>query len=249
MLPATHPTPTDADPKRPRERTAARLLQFLTNRKLEERLASESGDTMRAKVHGAWFLRVQAALRRLLHRPDLVLTHDRDGFHLDLPDGRRMHLDELSRGHASAVAIWAEMMMRVEAARLRNDDPMLDPPGVVVIDGVESDLDVRLQRELLPALAELYPSLQLVVSTHSPLTAISLSDALVFDLAGRRGALGKDLKKSGMEGVVASMLGVSPPARRPSPSGRPPAGSIPPPPGRLPPRRTTRNGPGSWGED
>lgn len=257
VLPSLSTTPTDTDPKRPRERVGGRLSSLLTNRKAEERVARESGDIARAKVHEAWFLRVQSALRRLLHRPELTLAHDRDGFHLDLPDGRRMHLEELSRGHAAAIAIWAELTMRVEAARLRNQDPMLDPPGVAVIDALETNLDVRLQRELLPALAELHPGLQLVVATCSPLAAISLNDSIVFDLVGRRAVLGEELRRGGMEGVVASMLGVpNPRARsvRPPPPGSIPPPSAPvsrtaPPPGRLPPTapRRTREGHGPWG--
>jgi predicted ATPase len=255
IAPATHPTPTDTDPKRPRERVSARLVQLLVNRKTEETYARESGDAMRARVHEAWFLRVQAALRRLLHQPSLQLVHDRDGFHLDLPDGRRMHFDELSHGHASAVGIWAEIMMRVEAARLRSDDPMLEPAGVVIVDAVEIDLDVRLQRELLPGLAELYPRVQLVVATHSPLVAMSLDDALVFDLVTRRGRTSDEIRRGGLEALLISMIASersaaigamdappsSPPALRPSvssippprPVTGPPPRSVPPP---LPPR-------------
>jgi predicted ATPase len=232
--------PTDTDPKKPRERTGARLLQFLAARRMEHELAKKSNDELRAKVHEAWFLRVQSTLRRLLKQPELVLGHDRDGPHLALPDGRIMHLDQLSRGHASAIAIWAELMMRVEAARMRNDDPSLDPNGVVVIDGVEGDLEVRLQRELLPALASLYPGVQLIVSTHSPLVALSLDDAIVFDLGARRARMSEDVRNGGVEGLLLSMLAPEdaptvlspsrhPPPMKPARSSPPPRSSAPPP--------------------
>lgn len=227
VLPAAQPSPTDTDPRRPRDRAGQRLLQLLVNRKAEERLAAESGNPGLAQVHAAWFLRVQAALRRLLHAPALVLAHDRDGFHLDLPDGRRMHPGELSRGHAAAVAIWAEIMTRVEAARLRNEDPMLEPAGVVVIDAVETSLDVRLQRELLPALADLYPRVQLVVTTCSPLVALSLDDAIVFDVVTRRARESEEVRKRGVDALLLSMIG-SPPRAATRP---------PPPPPPAPPRR------------
>ncbi len=234
ILPAAQPSPTDTDPRRPRERAGQRLLQLLVNRKAEERLAAESGNPGLAQVHAAWFLRVQAALRRLLHAPALVLAHDRDGFHLDLPDGRRMHPGELSRGHAAAVAVWAEIMTRVEAARLRNEDPMLEPAGVVVIDAVETSLDVRLQRELLPALADLYPRIQLVITTCSPLAALSLDDAVVFDLITRRARESEEVRKRGVDALLLSMIGSAPraPTRPPPP---------PPPSAPLDAEATTPN--------
>jgi predicted ATPase len=245
IAPATHPTPTDTDPRRPRDRVRARLVQRLLNRKTEEVFARDSGDAVRARVHEAWFLRVQAALRRLLHQPHLSLVHDRDGFHLDLPDGRRMHFDELSHGHASAVGIWAEIMMRVEAARLRNDDPTLEPAGVVLVDAAETDLDVRLQRELLPGLAELYPRVQLVVATHSPLVAMSLDDAWVFDLVRRRARSSDEIRRRGLESLLIAMIASErsaaeapssvPPSAPPSPvSSMPPPRAAPPAPRSVP---------------
>lgn len=249
IAPVTN-APTDTDPKKPRERTGGRLSTFLAARKTEHELAKRSNDELRAKVHEAWFLRIQATLRRLLRQPELALGSDRDGLHLDLPDGRRMSLDQLSRGHASAIAIWAEVMMRVEAARMRADDPALEPHGVVVIDGAEGDLEVRLQRELLPALAELYPNVQLVISTHSPLVALSLDDAIVYDLGARRGRLSEEVRSGGVDGLLVSMLApedaptVLSPSRRPPPmppkSTRAPARTSRPPPAFTPPPHLTK---------
>jgi predicted ATPase len=239
--------PIDTDPKLPRVRAGGQLGSLLLSRKTEERLGRESGDRMRASVHEAWFVRVQSALRRLLHQRELTMRDDRDGMHLDLPDGRRMHFDELSRGHAAAVAIWAEIMMRVEAARLRNDDPALSPSGVVVIDGPEMELDVRLQRDLMPGLAELYPNVSLVLATHSPLVAMSLDDAIVFDLTRKRARRSEELRREGVDGLLGQMFGRvevprslmshPPPKVRtsPPPKSVPPPVHVSPPPKSVPP--------------
>lgn len=239
--PAPKPTPVDTDPRRPDVRMSPRLPQLLVNRKTEQSLARESGDPLRAKVHEAWLLRVQSALRKLLHQPELVLAFDAAGFHLDLPDGRRMHFDELSRGHASAVAMWAEVMLRVEAARLRSDDPGLEPAGVILVDAPEADLDARLQRELLPALAELFPRIQLVVATHSPLVAMSLDDAVVYDLGRRRGRPSHEVRRAGIEALLVSMLGLEESPTAPVASSPAKRSAVPPPPpgkskGASPPR-------------
>lgn len=227
---ARGPAPVDPAPKRPSVEEAPNLPHFLLQRAREATFARQSGDELRARVHEAWLLHVQRALRRLLQQPNLSVAADRDGFHLDLSDGRRMHLDELSRGHAAALAIWAEVLLRVEAARARADDPGLEPAGIVVIDSPEIDLDVRLQRELLPALTELYPRIQWVLATHSPLVVMSLDDAVVYDLARRRARSSFDIRRSGVDALLASMIG--------SRSSHAPATSVHPSaplPGRLPP--------------
>jgi hypothetical protein len=219
---STQASRVDTDPKQPRERVGGRLSLLLTNRRTELELAQKSNDEVLARAHLEWFARVEGTIRRLLHQPELVVAYDRDGLHLDLPDGRRMQLDQLSRGHASAIAMWAEVMMRVEAARLRTDDPTLEPAGVVLIDGAEEDLEVRLQREFLPTLAELFPRVQLVVTTHSPLVALSLDDAIVYDLGAARSRPSEDVRRGGFEGLLVSMLAAEAPPTVLSPSMAPP---------------------------
>jgi len=237
FLPAPRPTPLDTDPQPPEASVAERLGQLLVNRKTEQTLARESGDTFREKLHEAWFLRVRSALRKLLHLPEIRLAFDPGGVQLDLPDGRRVGFDGLSLGHATAVWLWAEVMMRVEASRLRSGDGALEPSGVVLVDHPETNLDPRLQRELLPALAELHPRVQWVVTTHSPLVAMSLDDATVFDLVRREATPSAELRRRGIEPLLLSMLGFADPPKTSVPSV--------PPPAALPPRsrRSTLEGP------
>ncbi|GAB5543648.1 MAG: hypothetical protein SangKO_034080 [Sandaracinaceae bacterium] len=244
FLAAPRPTPTDTDPKPPDAQVAPRLVQLLVNRKTEQTLARESADPLREQLHASWFLRVRSALRKLLHQPGIGLAFDAGGVQLDLPDGRRVGFGELSLGHATAVTLWAEVMIRVEAARLRNGDGALEPHGVVLIDHPEANLDPRLQRELLPALAELYPRVQWIVTTHSPLVAMSLDDATVFDLVRREATPSGELRKRGIEPLLLAMLGFADAAPSPSKS----APSVPPP-AALPPRRQTVEGPGPWKKD
>jgi predicted ATPase len=221
IAPAAQPTPTDTDPKPPRERAGGKLAQLLVNRRNEFLAVDRSGDKARSRAYESWFARVQGALARLLHQPELTLVYQRDAFVIHLSDGRRMHLDELSRGHAAAVAIWAELMMRVEAARLRNDDPALEPCGVAIVDAAEAGLDVRLQRELFPALAALYPRVQLVMATHSPLVALSLDDAIILDVVRGSARAVDEVRREGHEALLASMI--APVEPRPiSQSSRPP---------------------------
>ncbi|MCB9595370.1 MAG: hypothetical protein H6719_21805 [Sandaracinaceae bacterium] len=204
-------------------------------------------DPMEGRVHEAWLQSMQEMLRSLLGAPTARLSFHEGACALDLGDGRRPRFDELSRGHRTAIDLFAEVALRVEAARARPEKPALDPPGLVLVDGLERDLDARLQGTLLSLLEARYPNVQWVFTTHSPLTAVGLSDAVVIDVG--RGELRRTptLRAEGLDKLAARMAGApaaaSPPAR---PSAPPPLPrrSAPPPPAVLPARgrRTTTPG-------
>ncbi|MEZ4339527.1 MAG: AAA family ATPase [Sandaracinaceae bacterium] len=186
-----------------------------------------------------WLTSVRDALRTILGRPKLQLAFPDGVCALDLGDGRRPRIDELSRGHRTAIELFAELTLRVEAARRRAGDLGLEPPGLALIDGIERDLDPRLQRELLPLLARRVPNVQLVVTTSSPLAAIALDDAVVLDLGAHELRMTTTLRNEGLPQLVDRLVGAPPPA--------PVRKSSFPPPAQLPPR-TTRPG-GGFGDD
>lgn len=55
-----------------------------------------------------------------------------------------------------------------------------DPNIVVLIDEVENHLHATMQRSVLPDLLKAFPSVQFVVSTHSPLIVASVKDSNVY---------------------------------------------------------------------
>jgi hypothetical protein len=56
------------------------------------------------------------------------------------------------------------------------------PSFVVLIDEVENHLHPTMQRRLLPDLLDAFPTVQFIVSTHSPLIVTSVRDAAVYAL-------------------------------------------------------------------
>jgi len=183
------------------------------------------GDPMGTLRDEQWISTVQDVLRSVLGMPRAALAFADGVCAIDLGDGRRPRFDELSRGHRAAIDLFAELALRVEAARRRTGQPGLDPPGVALIDAVERDLDPRLQRRLLPLLAQRFPSVQWIVATHSPLVALALDGATVLDLGARELRLTPTLRKEGLERLVERMVGAAAPA--------PPPRSTIPPPGRT----------------
>ncbi|MGF1469274.1 MAG: AAA family ATPase [Sandaracinaceae bacterium] len=171
-----------------------------------------------------------------------------EGVTLHTGDGRRVRLGELSTGQRLAVALYAELFVRHEEVRRRGHDPDHAPAAVMILDGAEVGLDARLQRELLPTLAQTFPRLQLLVSTHSPLTALCLDDAIVYDLRLRRGRPVEEVRADGIEELIVAMSdlrrpsslapargrGAGPPSLAPARlrgSTATPSATAPPPPG------------------
>lgn len=52
----------------------------------------------------------------------------------------------------------------------------MDVPGIVLIDEVDKHLHIKLQKEILPQLFELFPNIQFIVSSHSPFLNMGLAD-------------------------------------------------------------------------
>ena len=84
-------------------------------------------------------------------------------------DGHAAPWSELSDGYHVFIALVADLARR--AVMLNEFDGAEAPKrveGVVLIDEIDLHLHPRWQREALPRLRDVFPKLQLVVTTHSP---------------------------------------------------------------------------------
>lgn len=171
------------------------FVQFLVNRRTELSFAREDGDTVTAERLQAWFDQLREWLRELFDAPSLDLEFRRRDFTFDFvfEDGQRRQMDQLPDGFASVVSILAEILIREDALRatIPADAPIT---GVVLIDEIETHLHLDLQERILPFLAQAFPSLQFIVTTHSPAVISSLPGALVFDLTTQSAENSGDLQ-------------------------------------------------------
>lgn len=174
------------DPQLPDVRLAGRLPELLAQRQSALRLAERNRDARERERIEGWLEDVRDVIRRILGDEGLSFVIGQSEVAIDFSDGRRLPFEALSSGHSSAVTIWAELFLRAEAARRQTQDPTLDPKGVLLVDAVEAFLDPRLQRSLLPLIAERFPGVQIIASTSSPIVASSLERATVLDLAARK---------------------------------------------------------------
>ena len=84
-------------------------------------------------------------------------------------DGHAAPWSELSDGYHVFIALVADIARR---AVMLNEFDGADAPkrveGVVLIDEIDLHLHPRWQREALPRLRDVFPKLQLIITTHSP---------------------------------------------------------------------------------
>jgi len=84
------------------------------------------------------------------------------------------NLSLLSSGETALMCLFGEVIR--QADKLRNNVFLNQIEGIVLVDEVEKHLHIRLQKETLPKLLNLFPGVQFIVSSHSPFLNMGLGD-------------------------------------------------------------------------
>lgn len=92
---------------------------------------------------------------------------------------------QLSSGELALISIFGEIIH--QADNNKNNIPLEEIKGVVLIDEIEKHLHITLQKGILPKMFALFPNVQFVVSSHSPFLNMGLANELsgkhmIFDL-------------------------------------------------------------------
>lgn len=82
----------------------------------------------------------------------------------------------LSAGELSLLCLFCEILRQSD--NLLNNISLENIKGIVLIDEVDMHLHIKLQKEVLPQLFSLFPSVQFIVSSHSPFFSMGLADIL-----------------------------------------------------------------------
>lgn len=77
----------------------------------------------------------------------------------------------ISSGESALICMFGEILKQADKLRM-----VMDVPGIVLIDEVDKHLHIKLQKEILPQLFELFPNIQFIVSSHSPFLNMGLAD-------------------------------------------------------------------------
>jgi predicted ATP-binding protein involved in virulence len=115
---------------------------------------------------------VQEAVRVVMEPTgwrELNWGHEQKSLMVEHPEYGRLPLSALSDGVRNMIALIADIAHR--CARLNphlNEDAARQTPGVLLIDEVDMHLHPRWQQLVVDLLRKAFPSLQIILSTHSP---------------------------------------------------------------------------------
>jgi hypothetical protein len=96
------------------------------------------------------------------------------------PTGR-VPIEALSDGFRSVFVIIADLVLRMSLCTDRPDD-VLSQEGVCLIDEIDAHLHPRWQENIVPGLRAMFPNVQLIATTHSPIVVASVQPENVFRL-------------------------------------------------------------------
>lgn len=86
-----------------------------------------------------------------------------------------LRIEQLSEGYKIVIAMVADLAARMAEANPDMDNP-LNSTGIVLIDEVDLHLHPRWQRDILSQLTTVFPNIQFVVSTHSPVIVVGAAE-------------------------------------------------------------------------
>lgn len=82
----------------------------------------------------------------------------------------------LSSGESSLLCLFGELLRQTD--NIRNNMQPDEVTGIVLIDEVDKHLHIKLQKEVLPSLLNIFPNVQFIVSSHSPFLSLGLAEKL-----------------------------------------------------------------------
>ncbi|MFN0203591.1 MAG: AAA family ATPase, partial [Bacteroidia bacterium] len=95
-------------------------------------------------------------------------------------NGSKLSFHHLSQGEQKTINLIGQIIDAFVPPLKEDTGDILDFEGIVLIDEIETHLHPRWQREILPNLANTFPKVQFIVTTHSPQVVSTVPRECVF---------------------------------------------------------------------
>lgn len=125
--------------------------------------------------------RLHQALNTLLKPYTFEGVDDRFEVTFRAPSGALVSLESLSDGLRSVFVIIADLLLRLSLTTQHKENTLLQE-AVCLIDELDAHLHPRWQEQIIPGLHALFPNVQFIATTHSPLLVGSVEPHNVFML-------------------------------------------------------------------
>ncbi|OAE10698.1 hypothetical protein AZH11_25115 [Pseudomonas simiae] len=80
----------------------------------------------------------------------------------------------VSSGEAALICLFGELLKQCD--KIRAGGAFNEVTGIVLVDEIDKHLHLKLQKEALPQLINLFPNVQFIVSSHSPFFSMGLAE-------------------------------------------------------------------------
>ena len=96
---------------------------------------------------------------------------------IELSNGQVIpNLQSLSEGQSQLLHLFATIIRYGESDNLDRGNKLSEITGLVVIDEIDVHLHAKLQHDVVPRLIKLFPRVQFIVSSHSPLFLLGMEE-------------------------------------------------------------------------
>lgn len=142
-----------------------------------------------ARSHSLWG-NLNVILRTILDNPSARLAwlgrYNKAAIgYVVAEDSPALPLESLSAGQGTLFNIFGTLMRYGDGTTPEGDSLSVNIAGVCVVDEIDSHMHVDLQYRAIPALIKLFPKVQFILSSHSPLFVLGMDKAFpegAFDL-------------------------------------------------------------------
>ncbi|HBS6731505.1 AAA family ATPase [Klebsiella quasipneumoniae] len=176
---------------------SVRTLLHETNKKLQDlKLRQQTQWTRTALPEASQMAIVSGAITTVIPSISRIWVDTSSGADVIrvINDGNDVTIEQISDGQRVFLGLVADL-----ARRMVMLNPMLDQPlegqGIVLIDEIELHLHPRWQQGVIPSLRAVFPNIQFIITTHSPIVLSTTCRECIreFKESGENGELYLDL--------------------------------------------------------
>ena len=129
------------------------------------------------------FSAIKKIIRNSLNNGELKYVSRKTMSPIIVQNGQELTLDKLSAGNLLLIQRMVLLMSKMYAVHILNNKPtseLFNTQGILLIDEPENHLHPKWQKTLLESVQELFPYLQIILTTHSPFIVASVKNSTIF---------------------------------------------------------------------
>lgn len=144
----------------------------------------KSSDNLKEKTEGAFlFETLKRIIKLSLLEGEFRYVERKTLMPIVSQNGFEVSLDKLSSGNLYLIQRLVTLLGQMYSVYTLNNiklEEMLLTPGLLLIDEAENHLHPKWQKTFLKSILEIFPNLQIIVTTHSPFIVSSVENARVY---------------------------------------------------------------------